>query len=84
MEFRDPAGEDGERARVKRGPRLLEDVREIRARSRTVPLAIVSGWADAISVDVRNSVKADWVIAKPFDIDKISGIAQQIVERKVG
>jgi len=33
---------------------------------------------------VRNSVKADWVIAKPFDIDKISGIAQQIVERKVG
>jgi len=49
-----------------------------------VPLAIVSGWADAISVDVRNSVKADWVIAKPFDIDKISGIAQQIVERKVG
>jgi len=61
-----------------------ELVREIRARSRTVPLAIVSGWADAISVDVRNSVKADWVIAKPFDIDKISGIAQQIVERKVG
>jgi CheY-like chemotaxis protein len=60
-----------------------ELVREIRARSRTVPLAIVSGWADAISVDVRNSVKADWVIAKPFDIDKISGIAQQIVERKV-
>ncbi len=60
-----------------------ELVREIRARSRTVPLAIVSGWADAIGVDVRNSVKADWVIAKPFDIDKISAIAQQIVERKV-
>ena len=61
-----------------------ELVREIRARSKTVPLAIVSGWADAISVDVRNSVKADWVIAKPFDIDKISGIAQQVAQRKVG
>jgi CheY-like chemotaxis protein len=60
-----------------------ELVREIRARSKKVPLAIVSGWADAISVDVRNSVKADWVIAKPFDIDKISAIAQQIVDRKV-
>ena len=58
-----------------------ELVREIRSRSKNVPLAIVSGWADAISVDVRNSVKADWVIAKPFDIDKISAIAQQIVER---
>lgn len=61
-----------------------ELVREIRARSKTVPLAIVSGWADAISVDVRNSVKADWVIAKPFDIDKISAIAQQVAQRKVG
>ena len=32
MEFRDPAGEGGERPRVERDPRLLEDVREIRAR----------------------------------------------------
>ena len=61
-----------------------ELVREIRTRSKTLPLAIVSGWADAISVDVRNSVKADWVIAKPFDIDKISEIAQQVAQRKSG
>ncbi|HEY8225634.1 MAG TPA: ATP-binding protein, partial [Pyrinomonadaceae bacterium] len=60
-----------------------ELVREIRARSKTVPLAIISGWADAISVDVRNSIKADWVVAKPFDIDKISAIAQQIAQRKI-
>jgi signal transduction histidine kinase/CheY-like chemotaxis protein len=60
-----------------------ELVNEIRERSKTLPLAIVSGWADAISVESRNSVKADWVIAKPFDIDKISEIAQQIAQRKV-
>jgi len=59
-----------------------ELVNEIRERSKTLPLAIISGWADAISVDARNSVKADWVIAKPFDIDKISEIAQQIAQRK--
>lgn len=59
-----------------------ELVNEIRERSKTLPLAIISGWADAISVDARNSIKADWVIAKPFDIDKISEIAQQIAQRK--
>jgi signal transduction histidine kinase/ActR/RegA family two-component response regulator len=54
----------------------------IRRRSDTVSLAIVSGWADAISRDTRNAVKADWVVSKPFDIDRISEIANEIAERK--
>jgi DNA-binding response OmpR family regulator len=59
-----------------------ELVTEIRGRSRTMPIAIISGWADAISVQTRNAVKADWVVAKPFDIDRISKIAQEIAQRK--
>ncbi|HEU4710695.1 MAG TPA: ATP-binding protein [Pyrinomonadaceae bacterium] len=59
-----------------------ELVTEIRERSKTIPLAIVSGWADAISVQTRNAVNADWVVAKPFDINKISNIAQEISQRK--
>ena len=59
-----------------------ELVTEIRERSKTIPLAIVSGWADAISVQTRNAVNADWVIAKPFDINKISNIAKEIAQRK--
>jgi len=59
-----------------------ELVTEIRERSKTMPIAIISGWADAISVQTRNAVKADWVVAKPFDINKISGIAEEIAERK--
>jgi signal transduction histidine kinase/ActR/RegA family two-component response regulator len=54
----------------------------IRRRSETVSLAIVSGWADAISRDTRNAVKADWVVAKPFDISRISEIANELAERK--
>jgi len=42
----------------------------------------VSGWADAISVQTRNAVNADWVVAKPFDINTISDIAQEIAQRK--
>jgi signal transduction histidine kinase/ActR/RegA family two-component response regulator len=59
-----------------------ELVTEIRARSKTVPLAIVSGWADAISVEKRSAVNANWVVAKPFDINKISEIAMEIAEFK--
>jgi signal transduction histidine kinase/ActR/RegA family two-component response regulator len=59
-----------------------ELVTEIRDRSKTIPLAIVSGWADAISVQTRNAVNADWVVAKPFDINKICTIAQEITQRK--
>ncbi|HJP94519.1 MAG TPA: ATP-binding protein [Pyrinomonadaceae bacterium] len=59
-----------------------ELVTEIRDRSKTMPIAIISGWADAISVQTRNAVKADWVVAKPFDINKISGIAQEISQRR--
>ncbi|HET7286036.1 MAG TPA: ATP-binding protein, partial [Pyrinomonadaceae bacterium] len=61
-----------------------ELVTEIRQRTKTMPIAIISGWADAISVQTRNAVKADWVVAKPFDIDKISKIAQEIALRKTG
>jgi len=59
-----------------------ELVTEIRQRSEMIPIAIISGWADAISVQTRNAVRADWVVAKPFDIDRISRIAQEIAQRK--
>jgi len=57
---------------------------EIRKRSETIPLAIVSGWADAISCDARQAIKADWVVSKPFDIAIIAGIANEVAERRNG
>lgn len=55
---------------------------EIRKRSETVPLAIVSGWADAISCDARQAIKADWVVSKPFDIAIIARIANEVAARR--
>jgi signal transduction histidine kinase/FixJ family two-component response regulator len=55
---------------------------EIRKRSETIPLAIVSGWADAISCDARQAIRADWVVSKPFDISTIAGIAHELAARK--
>ena len=59
-----------------------ELAREIRKRSTAVPLAIVSGWADAISCDARQAIKADWVVSKPFDIGTIAQIANEISTRR--
>ena len=55
---------------------------EIRKRSKTIPLAIVSGWADAISCDARQAIKADWVVSKPFDISTIADIAIEVADRR--
>ena len=55
---------------------------EIRKRSDSIPLAIVSGWADAISCDARQAIKADWVVSKPFDIATIARIANEVAARK--
>lgn len=55
---------------------------EIRKRSETMPLAIVSGWADAISCDARQAIGADWVVSKPFDIATIAGIANEVADQK--
>jgi len=57
-----------------------ELAREIRKRSKSIPLAIVSGWADAISCDARQAIKADWVVSKPFDIGTIAQIANDVNE----
>lgn len=59
-----------------------ELAREIRKRSEKIPLAIVSGWAEAISCDARQAIKADWVVSKPFDINIIAGIANEVSFRR--
>ncbi len=61
-----------------------ELIRAIRKRSETIPLAIVSGWADAITREDRESAKVAWAVSKPFDISTISRIANEITARKKG
>ena len=60
-----------------------ELVTALRQRSNTVPVAIVSGWADAMGHEKRKTLKADWIVAKPFDIEIISKIARDIGQRRL-
>ncbi len=61
-----------------------ELAREIRKRSETIPLAIVSGWAEAISVEARQAINAEWIVPKPFDIEAIGLIAREAGARRKG
>lgn len=60
----------------------LDLISAIRKQSQTIPVAIVSSWADALSWQARNATKADWVLSKPFDINRISEIAQELAQLK--
>jgi len=59
-----------------------ELISAIREKCGEIPLAIISGWGDAISADKQREMKTDWVVPKPFDISRIAEIAREIAERK--
>ncbi|MBA3439689.1 MAG: response regulator [Pyrinomonadaceae bacterium] len=58
-----------------------ELARAIRERDNTVPLAIITGWGDALDAEERASAQVNWIITKPFEISRIVEIAQQVPRR---
>ncbi|HST53520.1 MAG TPA: ATP-binding protein [Pyrinomonadaceae bacterium] len=59
-----------------------ELARFIRERDERVALAIITGWGDTVSPEEQSAAKADWVIPKPFSVDRIAGLVQEISQRK--
>ena len=58
-----------------------ELARAIRERDENMPLAVITGWGDAVSSLEQETAKVDWVVTKPFSIDRISEIAVEIAQR---
>jgi CheY-like chemotaxis protein len=54
----------------------------IRQRNPTIPIAVVTGWGEAVGSDEQKEAGVDWVIAKPFHAEKISEIAQEISRKR--
>jgi CheY-like chemotaxis protein/anti-sigma regulatory factor (Ser/Thr protein kinase) len=59
-----------------------ELARYIRERNGSVPLAIITGWGDTVSPEEQTAAQADWVVAKPFSIERIISIVNEIALRK--
>jgi signal transduction histidine kinase/ActR/RegA family two-component response regulator len=57
-----------------------EFARAIRERDEQIPMAVITGWGEAVSSTEQEEAKVNWVVAKPFDLDRIVEIAQEIGE----
>jgi len=57
--------------------------REVRQRNTDIPVAVITGWGEAVGSQERQAAQVDWVVAKPFDAPQIAEMAQDILRRRV-
>ncbi|MFN2492977.1 MAG: response regulator [Pyrinomonadaceae bacterium] len=53
----------------------------IRQRNETIPIAVITGWGEAVGSDEQKKARVDWVVTKPFSAERISELAQEICRR---
>jgi CheY-like chemotaxis protein len=58
-----------------------EFARAIRARNEVVPMAVITGWGESVSSTEQQTAKVDWVVTKPFSIDRICELAAEVTQR---
>jgi signal transduction histidine kinase/ActR/RegA family two-component response regulator len=54
----------------------------IRQRNETVPIAVITGWGEAVGSDEQEEARVDWVVTKPFRAERITELAQQICKKR--
>jgi signal transduction histidine kinase/ActR/RegA family two-component response regulator len=58
-----------------------ELARAVRERDETLPLAVITGWGEAVGSTERDAARVDWVVTKPFDASQILAIAREVARR---
>ena len=54
----------------------------IRQRNETIPIAVITGWGEAVGSDEQREARVNWVVTKPFRAERISELAQEICKRR--
>jgi signal transduction histidine kinase/CheY-like chemotaxis protein len=54
----------------------------IRERNQIIPMAVITGWGEAVGSDEQKAARVDWVVTKPFRAERISELASKIRERR--
>ncbi|HEY0320147.1 MAG TPA: response regulator [Pyrinomonadaceae bacterium] len=57
-----------------------ELARAIRERSRQIPIAVITGWGEAVGSTEQKEAQVDWVVTKPFTTSRIVELAQEVSE----
>jgi signal transduction histidine kinase/ActR/RegA family two-component response regulator len=50
----------------------------IRQRNGTIPLAVITGWGEAVGSSEQKEAGVDWVITKPFRAERISELVDEV------
>ncbi len=50
----------------------------IRQQSEMIPIAVITGWGEAVGSNEQKAAGVDWVIAKPFTADRIGELVRDI------
>jgi CheY-like chemotaxis protein/anti-sigma regulatory factor (Ser/Thr protein kinase) len=58
-----------------------ELARAVRERDEALPLAVITGWGEAVGSTERDAARVDWVVTKPFDASQILAIAREVARR---
>ncbi|HEV3470337.1 MAG TPA: ATP-binding protein [Pyrinomonadaceae bacterium] len=59
-----------------------ELARYVREKNGGVALAVITGWGDTVSLEEQSASQADWVVPKPFSIDRIVNLVREVARRK--
>jgi signal transduction histidine kinase/CheY-like chemotaxis protein len=59
-----------------------ELARAVHERHSRVPLAVVTGWGEAVGSHEQAAAGVDWVVTKPFTVEQITGIARAAMLRR--
>jgi signal transduction histidine kinase/ActR/RegA family two-component response regulator len=59
-----------------------ELARAIRERDKCLPLGVITGWGEAVGSNEQREAQVNWVVAKPFTVDRILEIAQKVSLRR--
>ncbi len=54
----------------------------IRQEDDIVPIAVVTGWGEALGSGDRKAARVDWVVTKPFTADRIAELAREAAARR--
>lgn len=56
--------------------------RAVRERDDKIPVAVITGWGEAVGSHDRETAQVDWVVPKPFETPQILELAQEISRRR--
>lgn len=54
----------------------------IRQQNETIPIAVVTGWGEAVGSEEQRAARVDWVVTKPFRAERITELAREMCKRR--